>query len=81
MEYGSYTERRQELRGFFYDDGNVYVVKAELIKKGTLFGEKVEHFKNTREENIEIDDEFDFWMAEEILLKREKEKKKIYPCE
>ena len=76
MEYGSYTERRQELRGFFYDDGNVYVVKAELIKKGTLFGEKVEHFKNTREENIEIDDEFDFWMAEEILLKREKEKKR-----
>ncbi|MEW6680126.1 MAG: acylneuraminate cytidylyltransferase family protein [bacterium] len=75
MEYGTYTQRRQELRGFFYDDGNVYVIKGELIKKGTMFGKKVERFETTREQNIEIDDEFDFWIAEQVLLKRIKEGK------
>ena len=75
MEYGTYTQRRQDLKGFFYDDGNVYVIKADLIKKGKLFGKKVERFKTSREENVEIDDDFDFWMAEQILLKRLKEGK------
>jgi CMP-N-acetylneuraminic acid synthetase len=75
MEYGSYTQRRQELSGFFYDDGNVYVVKAGLIRQGKMFGEKVERVEITREQNIEIDDEYDFWMAEQILLKRKREKK------
>lgn len=73
MEYGSYTQRRQDLEGFFYDDGNVYVIKADLIKKGKLLGKKVERFKTSREESIEIDDDFDFWMAEQVLLKRIKE--------
>ncbi|MDI6743337.1 MAG: acylneuraminate cytidylyltransferase family protein [Smithella sp.] len=75
MEYGSYTQRRQELKGFFYDDGNVYVVKSELIRKNTLFGEKVERFETSREQNVEIDDEFEFWLAEQVLLKRIKEGK------
>lgn len=75
MEYGTYTQRRQDLKEFFYDDGNVYVIKAELIKRGKLFGEKVERVEITREQNIEIDDEFDFWLAEQILLKRIKEGK------
>jgi CMP-N-acetylneuraminic acid synthetase len=70
MEYGSYTKRRQELDGFFYDDGNVYVVKSELIGKGTMFGTKVEKMEIAKEQNFEIDDEFDFWLAEQILLKR-----------
>jgi len=73
MEYGSYTQRRQDLKGFFYDDGNVYVVKAELIKQGKLFGEKVERFKVSRKQNVEIDDEFDFWLAEQVLFKCIKE--------
>lgn len=75
MEYGTYTERRQDLKGFFYDDGNVYVIKADLIRKGKLFGEKAERIETTKEHNIEIDDEFDFWMVEQILLKRVKEGK------
>ena len=73
MEYGTYTQRRQELKGFFYDNGSVYVVRADLVKKGTLFGKKVERIVTTRQENIEIDDEFDFWINEHILLKRMKE--------
>lgn len=69
-EYGSYTQRRQELKGFFYDAGNVCVIKSELIKKGKMFGDKVERVLISKEQNIEIDDEFDFWMVEQILLKR-----------
>lgn len=74
MEYGSYTKRRQELEGFFYDDGNIYVLKADLIKEGTLFGKKAERIEISREQNIEIDDDFDFWLAEKILEKRIAEK-------
>jgi N-acylneuraminate cytidylyltransferase len=73
MEYGTYTQRRQNLKGFFYDDGNICVVKSDLIKKGKLFGKKVQRVETTREQNIEIDDEFDFWMAEQVLLKRIRE--------
>ncbi|MBU1147544.1 MAG: acylneuraminate cytidylyltransferase family protein [Candidatus Omnitrophica bacterium] len=69
MEYGTYTQRRQDLKGFFYDDGNIYVIKSELIKDGKLIGKKAECVKTTREQNVEIDDEFDFWMAEQILFK------------
>ena len=69
-EYGSYTQRRQELDGFFYDDGSVYVVRTELINKGKLFGNQPERVETTREENVEIDDGFDFWLTEQILLKR-----------
>lgn len=71
VEYGSCTiVRRQEMKGFFSDDGNVYVIKSELIKNEKMFGEKVERVLISREQNIEIDDEFDFWLAEQILLKR-----------
>ena len=70
MEYGSYTQRRQELKGFFYDDGNVYVVKSELIKAGVMQGSKVERVETTKEQNVEIDDEFEFWIAGQVLEKR-----------
>lgn len=73
MEYGTYSQRRQDLKGFFYDDGNVYVIKADLIKSGRLIGKKIERIEIAREQNIEIDDDFDFWMAEQVLLKRVRE--------
>jgi len=75
MEYGTYTQRRQDLKGFFYDDGNVYVMKQGLIKSGELIGKKVERVETTREQNIEIDDDFDFWVAEQVLLRRARERR------
>lgn len=71
QEYGSCDLRRQDIKGFFYDDGNVYVIKADLIRKGDRFGKKVERVITGREQNIEIDDEFDFWMAEQVLKRRQ----------
>jgi len=70
LPYGAYHQRRQELEGFFHDDGSVYVVKAELILKGLLHGPKMGQFETCKDQNMEIDDDFDFWLNEQILLKR-----------
>jgi len=61
---------RQKIEGFFYDDGNIYVVDAKMILNGRQYGDKLGFFYTNRECNIEIDDEFDFWWAEQVLLKR-----------
>jgi CMP-N,N'-diacetyllegionaminic acid synthase len=67
IEYGKNELRRQDINGFFYDDGNVYIMKAELIKKGDRYGDKIGNKTISRWENTEIDDDFDFWVAERIL--------------
>ena len=69
-EYGKNTLRRQDIEGFFYDDGNVYIIRADLVKKGDRYGKKIERMEISREQNVEIDDDFDFWLAENILNKR-----------
>jgi N-acylneuraminate cytidylyltransferase len=69
-EYGTHNLRRQDIGGFFYDDGNVYVIRAGLVRKGDRFGSMIERFHSTREESFEIDDELDFWVVEQILGKR-----------
>lgn len=71
VEYGKNEARRQEVPGFFYDDGNVYVTKADLLRKGDRFGQRIERMVLDREQNVEIDDEFDFWLAEQILKRRQ----------
>lgn len=72
-EYGKNTLPRQQINGFFYDDGNVYVIKAENILKGDRYGTKIRHKIISRYENAEIDDEYDFWLLEQILKKQENE--------
>lgn len=70
-EWGKYDNmRRQDLKGWFHDDGNVYVMKAENVKRGDLWGTKREKFLVGRPQNFEIDDEFDFWLNEQILKQR-----------
>lgn len=71
-EYGKNTLPRQQIQGFFYDDGNVYVIKAEMILKGDRYGTKIGRKIISRYENAEIDDDYDFWLLEQILKKWEK---------
>jgi len=67
-EWGSYdNKRRQDLAKWFHDDGNVYVLKADNLKKGDLWGKKRVQFPISREQNFEIDEPFDFWLNEQIL--------------
>jgi N-acylneuraminate cytidylyltransferase len=71
FEWGTYSSRRQNLRPFFHDDGNIYVIKSENIFKGDLFSGRRETLIVDRECSFEIDDEFDFWLNEQILMKRQ----------
>lgn len=68
--YETYIGRRQDLDTFFYNDGNVYVLKPDRIREGKLNSTNYGTVYTSREENVEIDDAFDFWLAEQILLKR-----------
>jgi N-acylneuraminate cytidylyltransferase len=70
VEYGKNDLRRQDLEGFFYDDGNVYVMRADLVRQGDRYGTRIERVLIDKEQNIDIDDEFDFWIAGEVLRKR-----------
>lgn len=74
-EYGTNTLPRQQIKGFFYDDGSVYVIKAENILAGDRYGKNIGRFFTDRFQNAEIDDEFDFWLLNEILKKMETEGK------
>ncbi len=70
-EWGKYSDNRQDLKEFFHDDGNIMIMKAENIKKAEkledVWGEKMEKVEVPRDHNFEIDDEFDFWLNEQIL--------------
>ncbi len=66
-EYGTNELRRQDIKGFFYDDGNVYVLKSDLVKRGERYGKKIGRKVISRRENFEIDDETDFWILEKML--------------
>lgn len=74
FEWGKYSKRRQDLKGWFRDDGNVCIVKADRVKKSKswdeVWGRKREKVIISREQNFEIEDEFDFWLNEQILKKR-----------
>lgn len=71
-EYSKNDLRRQDIKGFFCDGGNIYIIKADLIKKGDRYGKKIGRRIISRQENVDIDDEFDFWLAEKILLEQDK---------
>lgn len=75
VEYGKSELRRQDIKGFFYDDGNLYIMKADLIKKGDRYGKKTGRKIISKWENIDIDDTFDFWLSERILLETTIQKK------
>ncbi len=68
--------RRQDMEGYFHDDGNVYVIKTELVKKNATcsdivtWGDKMERMIISADQNFEIDEEFDFWINEDFLKRR-----------
>lgn len=59
--------RRQDIKHVFVNDGSVIVSTAETVLAQSLFGSKAGTLITSREENIDIDDEFDFWLAEKVL--------------
>ncbi|MGE3974352.1 MAG: HAD-IIIA family hydrolase [Bdellovibrionales bacterium] len=68
IEYGSHQNlRRQDIKGFFYDDGNIYIHDRKVIEAGRWSGEKIFKMELSREEQYEIDDEVDFYVVEQLL--------------
>ena len=68
LEYGSHQNlRRQDIKGYFYDDGNIYIHKRQVLLDGDWFGKKIERFTLSKEERFEIDDKTDFVIVETLL--------------
>lgn len=61
------SKPRQAMSGYFYDDGNVYVFKAEHLRRGEWWGENRYPLEVGAQYNLEIDTIVDLWMAEGIL--------------
>jgi len=58
---------RQKKEKYFYDDGNVYVIKADLLRNHDRFGDHLSFYEVPSEISVDIDSKFDFWVAEQIL--------------
>lgn len=69
-EYGVEMPRRQEIQPRFLDNGNVYVISADVVRSGRSFGDRIATFETGREESVDVDEPFDLWLAEQILLHR-----------
>jgi spore coat polysaccharide biosynthesis predicted glycosyltransferase SpsG/CMP-N-acetylneuraminic acid synthetase len=61
---------RQELPPHYRETGGIVVCSVEQLEKGTRFGEKVELIQVSKQEAIDIDDYFDWWIAERALLRK-----------
>ena len=67
-EYGKFQHyRRQDFKGRFCDDGNIYVIKAKSLKNNDRIGSKFGGMVISREENLEVDDAFDVKIVEHLL--------------
>jgi N-acylneuraminate cytidylyltransferase len=67
-EFGSHNNmRRQDYKGFFYDDGNVYILSKDIIKMGLWCGDRPLKHVIDRHMNYEIDDAIDFIIIEALM--------------
>lgn len=67
-EFGSHNNaRRQDSQGFFYDDGNVYVLTRKLVEQGRWFGDNIARHVIARPMNYEIDDAVDLVILDALL--------------
>ena len=60
----AHLERRQDLPKVYYKNGMIYVVKVDLMKKGDLYGNKSIPFVMDIKYHVNIDEPFDFVLAE-----------------
>lgn len=68
--YGTSSLRRQDIPGTFCDDGNIYVIRGTLVRSGDRFGTHRCQLVVDTEQNIDIDEDFDLWLAEQVLERR-----------
>lgn len=67
----SVVGRRQELPVYYRLNGAIYIQKTELLmEKGNLYGEKSFAYVMDKMNSIDIDDEFDFMVANAVMCTR-----------
>ena len=70
-EYGTHdNKRRQDTPGFFRDDGNIYVIKSDLIKSGKWTSENMERLVLEDDQCCEIDTEDELFIVDKLLERR-----------
>ncbi len=62
-------KRRQELPITYFRDGSIYITKTEVIKKGSLYGDKISYIESNPTNHVNIDDKEDWQKAENIFKK------------
>ncbi len=58
---------RQQLPPYLRETGGIVVCPMSQIKKGSRFGKNVGIIELNKEESVDIDDYFDWWVAEKVL--------------
>jgi CMP-N-acetylneuraminic acid synthetase len=66
---------RLERDALYRENAAVYLSRTSQISKDSFFGDELGHIMMLQEESIKIDSEFNFWMAEKLLLEQSKKKK------
>jgi len=73
-EWGSKSNQsRQKDPGYFYDNGNVYVMRSSHLREGQWVGKKQVPFLVDTIYHPEIDDKTEAWIVEDLLLRIKKE--------
>jgi N-acylneuraminate cytidylyltransferase len=63
---------RQDLPDIFHRNGSIYISKVDIIKNGSIYGDKIQKFEMSKTQSINIDDEIDWKLAEIILNEKNK---------
>lgn len=64
---------RQDLPKVFHENGAFYITKTSLFKEiGHRWGGKMAIVEMTEEDSLQIDSEYQFWLIEQILKRRNK---------
>lgn len=59
--------RRQELPKAYIRDGSIYITKTDVVKKGSLYGDRLAYYEMDPERHVNIDDLSDWQRANELL--------------
>jgi len=74
LNYTGSASRRQDKQPEYVENGAIYVTETlHFLDEGELRGECVGLFEMSKSESIDIDTEFDFWLAETIKQRLEGE--------
>ncbi len=61
-------KNRQQRKPVIIENGSVYISSIELIKHGKILGDRIGYYPLEKNAAIDIDDPFDFFLAEQIIL-------------